>query len=293
MIIVFDSDNVIKRMKYIALKYKNFDWQNLSYLFIKSILNTVKDMDGKKVYCLWDISRSAYRLNHYKEYKANRDNKEETEEEKLMTETLVLAKNYLINNLKKIGITSIALPEIEADDISYYITHLYKNEKGTLVTEDKDWYLNITTNWKVYHPVKKITVDQKIFNELMENDPNPKERFLLYKALIGDTSDNIKGVDGVGEKNGLKYSEHLLYNKDLGTSKIAEKIKNSSDIIDLNKKLMDISWIMTQEDIKEKIDHQRTLPNDNVERTDWDKFYSPLSKKWIESNSFWNIVRNL
>jgi len=160
--------------------------------------------------------------------------------------------------LKCLPVKTVAIDKAEADDIiAYYSDILPKtyNSKCFIVSSDKDFIQLINDNVIVYRPIEKEyytkdTVKEK-FGVLTEN-------FILYKTLLGDNSDKIAGVKGLGIKGLLKkfpelstnilslddifsiaeskYKEHVIY------SRIAferDRLEQNYKIMNLKKPLLD------------------------------------------------------
>ncbi len=142
--------------------------------------------------CLFD-SRKSFRKEAYKEYKANRIE---------MPEDLVKQVDYitLISNL--IGFKTFKSEGYEADDLIAFIAEKFSKSNKTIciVTSDKDLKQLLSSNVCIYDAQKDIVITQEIF----ENDYGIKpEKFKYILALMGDASDNIPGIKGIGEKTAL------------------------------------------------------------------------------------------
>jgi DNA polymerase-1 len=99
----------------------------------------------------------------------------------------------------------------EADDLIAGIVQAHPNTDVRIVSTDRDFLQLITPRLSVYAPVKKLVIDESNFFEAVaprtsKGDPVlfPRERFLDYRALIGDPSDNIAGVPGIGPLTAAK-----------------------------------------------------------------------------------------
>ena len=105
----------------------------------------------------------------------------------------ILKNNFPINLIRH--------PDYECDDVIGYLSKKYEKsgKEVIVVSSDTDFIQLINENIKLYNPVKKEYVQEKIFN------------YVFWKALVGDSSDNILGFKGIGNKTALK----LLENKNL------------------------------------------------------------------------------
>lgn len=145
---------------------------------------------------LWDGSAS-WRKELCPEYKANRRNdpKKIAVKDEYSTQVPFIRKA-----IQLLGIDQMVSPTCEADDLAGAYARLLerKGHLVELVTGDKDWLQLVTASVTWNDPVRDRQVDIMTF-ESFTGYPNV-EKFLDEKCLIGDTSDNIKGVGGIGPK---------------------------------------------------------------------------------------------
>lgn len=152
---------------------------------------------------VWDGGRSQRRTTLYPEYKGNRVKKnlspQEQEADKLRWELFQKQKTKLIDFLPSIGVRSLRISGAEADDVIWGITQIQPPEDFIylIVSTDEDFHQMISTHVHVYNPVKK-----EIFtpSNYQEKTGIPLSGFLTKKMLKGDSSDNIPGVKGIGDK---------------------------------------------------------------------------------------------
>jgi DNA polymerase-1 len=84
-------------------------------------------------------------------------------------------------------------PYHECDDIcNYYANYVHKDDEVTIISSDTDFIQSINEKTRLYNPLKKAYIKKPEFD------------YVLFKALKGDSSDNIEGFKGVGEKTALK-----------------------------------------------------------------------------------------
>ena len=208
---------------------------------------TVIVFDGKggsnrrrKIFPEYKMGRKmSYRLNRAHDF-LTRD-----EEQKMMIRQL----NRVVEYLECLPISIMNMENIEADDVIGYLSkHIYKNNKTTIVSTDKDFLQLVDKTTNVYSPTKKIMYDEdKVFNEYGIHPKN----FLLYRMFDGDKSDGIPGVNGIGKKTLIKlfpfmetkekYTLDDIY-RSAETQKVplCEKILQSKDLLDMNRRLMDL-----------------------------------------------------
>jgi len=145
----------------------------------------------------------------------------------------------------------MVLEKLEADDIMAYLALRASSagKKVTIVSSDKDFLQLVNSNIEVYAPVKKKTFTKdNIFEELKVLPTN----YNIVKALTGDSSDNLKGVKGLGIKTIVSEFPKLVTEtsnldyifdtaeKKLEGKKIFAKIIHNWDKVETNFKLMDL-----------------------------------------------------
>ncbi len=163
------------------------------YTIISKNINTVRPD-----YCVvaFDLKAPTFRHKMYEGYKANR---------KGMPEELAAQLPYAKDCMRAMGFTVMELEGFEADDILGTVSKKASTEgiHSYLLTGDRDSLQLIDDNTTVLLATNKETVifDKSHFNEVYQLAPS---QFVDVKALMGDTSDNIPGVLGIGEKTALK-----------------------------------------------------------------------------------------
>lgn len=184
----------------------------------------------------WDHGKCHKRVSIYPEYKAHR-RQNMTEEEKA---NIVWQQKMCYSILKKVPVRQIKLEGIEADDVIGYLSEHLKGQK-IIVSNDHDMLQLIDDQTSVFLPkdVKMITEDN-----LEDFLGFPPRWFVHYKALVGDTSDNVKGIRGVGPKTAQKL---MLEHAEKDKLKIP---KEWHEVVKRNKQLMKIGAILDDGDIQ-------------------------------------------
>lgn len=144
---------------------------------------------------VWDSKGgSTARKELFAEYKATRQ---------APPSDLFVQKEKMRAFLDAIGLTQIETPGIEADDIMYAIAKEREQAGDTvvLVTSDKDMGQVLSDQVFIYDSFKDLLLDQTVFAEKMGF---PVDRLVFYFSLLGDTSDNIPGVRGIGKQGALE-----------------------------------------------------------------------------------------
>ena len=208
------------------------------YGFMNSLLDLFKREKPKYIAVCFDKGGSVSRSDIFPDYKANR----------LETpEAITFGIPYIKAILNAMDIPSIELEGYEADDIIGTLAK--KAEKDGfnvfMVTPDKDFAQLVTENIFIYRPAR-MGNDVEIMgieevNKKFEIE-NPKQ-VIDYLGMVGDSVDNIPGLQGVGDKTAKKFIkefgsiENLLENTNKIKGKLREKIEANKDLGLLSKKL--------------------------------------------------------
>ncbi len=223
---------------------RNSKGQNTSavYGFFTSLLKIIEKENPEYLAVAFDLKDKTFRHEKFPAYKATR---QEMPEE----------MNYQIDFIKKIleamDVSILSLSGFEADDIIGTIAHELKSQKLKifLVTPDKDYFQLINDNTFIYKPSKSVEeaelIDEAKLFEKMELSPN---QIIDFLALTGDSSDNIPGVKGIGEKTALALLKEFksldtIYSNLSSISKasVRTKLEDQQDSAYLSKELVTIN----------------------------------------------------
>jgi DNA polymerase-1 len=163
---------------------------------IKKLIDTFKPHYAALV---WDSKGKTSRHEMYPEYKATRQ---------APPSDLFDQKEYIIQFADLIGMRQIAQPGIEADDIMYSLgkESVARGYKVMVITLDKDMGQMLSDDVLIFDPFKYDIVDK---NKFEETKGIPVAKLPFYFALIGDASDNIPGVRGIGKKGATELVEQF------------------------------------------------------------------------------------
>lgn len=160
-----------------------------------------------KVLMLWD-GHAQFRYDLWPDYKGKRS---DTDEKVQVKEKYHAAKPFIQQALTHLGLDQVVAHQYEADDLAgYFCRKLQAAGKDVLLlTGDKDWIQLVNGKTKWYDPRDKVErkCSKATFKEVTGVDT--PAQFLECKALIGDTSDNIPPVGGIGEKAAPLVMEHF------------------------------------------------------------------------------------
>ena len=259
-ILMIDGLNLFFR-NFAILNMVNPDGVHIGGLggFFRSLGAMIRQMQPTQVYVIFDGAGSSNnRKNLLPEYKSGRDLQRITnwdafddkdDEDDAKIDQMV----RIIQYLKTLPVKVVTLDKVEADDIIAYLSDVIpqkKEDKVFIVSSDKDFLQLINENVIVYRPMEKeyYTVDTVI--EKFKMSPN---NFILYKTLMGDNSDKVVGIKGLGPKKLYKLFPELS-ERDLTLDdiyKICEekfkenviyaRILQNFSSIETNFKIMDLS----------------------------------------------------
>ena len=243
--------------------------------FIFSLRNfIVKTLHTDSVVCVWDgVGGSIRRRSLYKEYKNGRRPKKKNRfHEHGQVSNSAEQQLMCINMMDCLPVRQLSVPGCEADDVIAFLTNKYVNDGWNVVimSTDKDYYQLVSPHVVIFNAVLKKFIRQQ--DIITERGIHPRN-WVIARAVDGDPSDNIKGVDGVGLKTLLKYFPYLseeraipLYELLSDIEKIEKptktilKISDGCDIIERNIKLMSLNAEYLTYQQKEEIVHCMNQP---------------------------------
>lgn len=242
-LLILDSNSLMNRAFYALPPLTNSAGINTNaiYGFINMLFKIKEEVNPDVIIATFDLKAPTFRHKEYSEYKAGRI--------KMPPE---LAEQFpIIKELFKfMGIKVFEIEGFEADDLIGTLSKFAENNNTevSIVTGDKDALQLASDNTKVIITKKGVSetavYDRKAFIEEFEVTPN---QFIDVKGLMGDKSDNIPGVPGVGEKTAFKLIkeygsiEEVIKNIDKITGKkLKENLENNIEQAIFSKKLATI-----------------------------------------------------
>lgn len=211
------------------------------YGFCNMLLRLLADVQPKWLAVAFDKSRKTFRTEMFADYKGQR---KPTPSE--LSEQFPLARKVL----EAMNIAVLELDNYEADDIiGTFAVHAPQEADVIIVTGDRDELQLLSSRTSVYFTKRGIS-DLKIYTPEVfaeEYEGLEPKQLIDLKGLMGDTSDNIPGIPGVGPKTALKLIgeygsvENVLANADKISGKaLREKVQNNKNSALLSKKLATI-----------------------------------------------------
>tara|TARA_R100000951_G_scaffold19252_1_gene16051 strand:- start:9982 stop:11004 length:1023 start_codon:yes stop_codon:yes gene_type:complete len=313
-----DGDNTPKEKRIILIDALNLFFRNFAVIgtlnsdgthvgglggFFRSLGALIRNLEADQVYVVFDgIGSSNNRKNLIPEYKSGRSVSRITnwevfdsveDESNSQIDQIVRIAQYL----KTLPVKTVSIDKVEADDVIAYVGEELShdpNNKIFIVSSDKDYLQLVKDNVIVYRPIEKKYYTPAT---VLEQFGCPADNFILYKLLMGDSSDKIEGVKGLGPKklykffpelktSGLnlkglleiaenKLKEHIIYARLLSDP---QGLKNKYKIMDLSKPMID------ENDIK-------FLDQFMIEPTP--KFHPQIFMKMYNQDNLGNLIRNV
>jgi DNA polymerase-1 len=264
-VLLIDGLNLFFR-NFAMMKMINPDGAHVGGLggFLRSLNHLINHLQPTSVYVVFDgVGSSINRKNLLPEYKSGRnlvritnwdvfDSLEEEHDSKI--NQIV----RLIHYLKCLPVKTISMNKVEADDVIAYLSDILSNKhdsKVFIVSNDRDFIQLVNNKVTVYRPAEK----EFFTKEMIKNQFGVlAENFILYKTLLGDQSDKVEGVKGLGQKGIIKKFPELLERPltfddilDIAEAKLKEhvvyarvlqdeeRLRNNYKIMDLGKPLID------------------------------------------------------
>ncbi|MCR4662135.1 MAG: DNA polymerase I [Clostridia bacterium] len=237
-VLLLDSNSLVNRAFYAIPFLSNSEgiYTNAIVGYINMLTKIISEEHPTHICAVFDFNAKTFRHKLYKEYKGQR---------KPMPSELSMQIPLLQDLLRKLNICVINKEGYEADDIIGTIAKQF-GEETIIVSGDKDVFQLIDDNITVFHTKRGITEVIK-YNEsrLLEDGFKPYQ-IIEYKGLAGDSSDNIKGCPGVGEKTAKdllkKYDniDNIYENISNIKGSLHDKLSGSIQDVYLSKRLATI-----------------------------------------------------
>jgi len=286
-LLVIDGLNTFIRV-FSAVPALNDDGQHIGGVtgFLRSVAAVIRLIKPTRCIIVFDGKGGSKRRKElFPEYKANRANKTAfnryQEFASLEDESASMKKQFgrLAQYLNCLPITTLSVDNVEADDIMAYIANeLYteKENRATIVSTDRDFLQLVNDRISVWSPIKKKLYTPSLMKEEFGFSP---ENYLLYRTFIGDKSDNIPGIKGVGPKSLIKHFPIICEDREITVDEIVEYADNvdkkykvhktvlqNKETLQLNYDLMQLKEVnihggakmLTLDKVKGKVDHTNT-----------------------------------
>ncbi|GAA0105265.1 DNA polymerase I [Paraclostridium sordellii] len=241
-LVIIDGNSIINRAFYALpdLTNKQGLHTNAIYGFTTMLFKIIENYKPTHISVAFDKKAPTFRHLEYKEYKAGR---------KKMPDELRQQIEPLKNLLDAFKINRLELEGYEADDIIGTVSLKAEKEgyKVFIVTGDKD-AIQLASKTTTTLITKKgvVEVDEFDFDAVMKRYEMTPNQFIDLKGLMGDKSDNIPGVPGIGEVTGIKLIkefgsiENIIENVDSIKGSPRKKIEEHKELAIMSKRLATI-----------------------------------------------------
>ena len=206
------------------------EYTNAVFGFVRMLFSLTDEWNPDRMIITFDKKAPTFRHEEYEDYKANR---------KKMPDELVPQIPLLQQTIEKLKIPILAKEGYEADDLLGTLSKEAAEEgyKVYIVTGDRDALQLVSENINILYTRKGISDLVKFdLDKVMEKYELPPEKLIDRKGLMGDSSDNIPGVPGIGKKTALKLlkefgsMEEILANIDqVSGKKRKENLRKYTD----------------------------------------------------------------
>ena len=237
--------------------------------FLKALFKIIEDFAPEHIGLVFDAKGKNFRHDIYSDYKANRSKMPDELSEQI-------PKLYEI--LELLGYPPIIIDGVEADDVIGTLSKQFRKTKVVRIfSGDKDFAQLVNSSVAIINPITLETMDEVAVKKKFGIDA---KHIIDYLALVGDKSDNIPGLPGVGSKTASRLInqygsvENIIKNKNLISGKVGETLNENIDQLKLSKILATI---------KEDLDLNINLKNLIKKDTDDDKIVKIFKR--LELNS--------
>lgn len=241
-LIIIDGNSIINRAFYALPDMSNSDGlkTNAIYGFTRMLFKIIDDYKPTHISVAFDMKAPTFRHKEFTEYKAGR---------KKMPDELGQQLEPLKELLDTFNIHRMEMAGYEADDLIGTVSKMGEDNdfKVYIVTGDKD-AIQLASNKTTTLITKKGVgeVEEYNYDSVIERYEMTPKQFIDLKGLMGDKSDNIPGVPGIGEKTGIKLIkefssvENLIENTEQLKGSVKKKIEENKEQAVFSKKLATI-----------------------------------------------------
>lgn len=246
------------------------------------LLQLLEKYKPDAIACVFDTPKPSFRKEIYDDYKSNRG---------APPDELIPQFDLIKESVEKMGIQCLSMEGFEADDIIASLTYQFEDYEVKIVTGDKDLMQLVNNRVQVIDTMKNISYGPKEVKEKLGVNP---ENVTDLLALVGDSSDNIPGVNGIGAKGAAELInmfgsvENIFKNIDqLKEGRKKESLISGKKMAILSKKLATVHKDPIQEYKKLKLSDFAPPKNWSDEFIHFikDMEFKSLVKKLCPSNS--------
>lgn len=304
--LLVDGDNLFK-IGFHGVKDLFSDGSHIGgvYHFINTLRRFLEEHNHDKVVVFWDgDSNSSIRKSIYPQYKGNR--RQDMNDYKY--ESYLNQKARVKMYLEEVYIRQVEMLNNEADDLIAYYCQVAVDEQIIIFSADKDLTQLISEKVTIYSPIVKKYL--KFGDKITINKVDiPHFNVTITKVMTGDKSDNIDGIEGLGEKTLIKLFPQLLekpctiedildYARNIPQKKPIKSLSNiltgrtksgilGEEFYTINKKIVDLNSPLITDDGKTLVEQIHT---DTIDPTD--RGYKNLMRLMMEDGLFKYLPKN-
>lgn len=232
-LILIDGMNLAARSDWIDLSYEG-EPVGMFYGFFRQVLDLRRRYSGDIV-VLWEGGRS-WRKAKYPFYKANRNRRSESDNKKFYGRV-----DTLRDHLVLAGVHQRWCEGFEADDLAGYYVNLGETDRVLAVSKDQDWWQFLS------FPGVRVLYSKSLMDPSMAASELgfPVDKFVLWKIVTGDKSDNVQGIPRFPRKIARemveacdRYEEFVPWLVEHGHTSWAEKVRKSEWVLRQNADLL-------------------------------------------------------
>ncbi len=240
-LVLIDGNAILHRAYHAMPPLKTKDGEPIGAVhgFVSMLLRVIQDLQPTHMAVAFDLEKPTFRHKEFEEYQAHRP-----EMDKDLSSQFDKVKAVIAS----FGVPIYEKEGFEADDVLATLARQAKVNRVVIVTGDRDILQLVTNKVKVYMPTGAGLSSAKLMNkkDVVEKMGVTPKQVVDYKALVGDPSDNYKGVSGIGPKTAEKL---LAQFGDLGgvyknlakiDQRVREKLEKGKDSAKVSHKLAKI-----------------------------------------------------
>lgn len=200
--LILDGNNILYKAYHVIKNKKLIEDVDVTSIehFFRMVNSYVEKTNPSEIYFTWDKKLNKNGINFRKElvdYKGTR------EVDSTVLNRIYNTTNKIIEIVEALGSKTILPYSLEADDVIYFLSKTLEGNK-IIVTGDKDLFQLVSEDTNIYYSNKNILLTLENFEEEVGIS---KDNFIDYKCILGDTSDNIKGLYKYGPSKSKKLAE--------------------------------------------------------------------------------------
>jgi len=288
---------------FFALPVANFSTStgqptNAVYGFTSMLINVLRDEAPTHIAVAFDVSRQTFRMAEYSDYKAGRS---------ATPDEFKGQVSLLHEVLDALRIPHVEVDGFEADDLLATLTTMAIEQAGIdevlICSGDRDTFQLVTDQVTVLYPVKGVSELARMTPATVEKKYGvPPQRYSDLAALVGESSDNLPGVPGVGPKTAAKWIQQygdltgvVAHIADI-PGKAGQSLRDNLDLVlrnrRLNQLIHDVTLDVTVDDLERRTWDREEVHQvfDGLEfRVLRDRLFSTLEAVEVEADSGFDL----